>query len=74
MFRVVIAGSVLTDTGGGFVMDDYIMTKELHDVPSGEGWFGCRFSGDDQAVSPSGMGVLMTESVPCGRVVPGYFP
>jgi len=27
----VIAGSVVTDIGGGFVMDDYIMAKEFRD-------------------------------------------
>ena len=30
----VIAESVVTDIGGGFVMDDYVMAKELPGLPA----------------------------------------
>jgi ribosomal protein S18 acetylase RimI-like enzyme len=32
--RFVITDSVVTDIGGGFVMDDYIMEKSLRNLPS----------------------------------------
>ncbi len=32
----IIAESVVTDIGGGFVMDDYVMTKELSGLPASD--------------------------------------